>query len=205
MLMKIMATALFLCTSINANFTAPQIPVDTQVKCEKQVCDSLRHNKCSSASVRAKVKDACTRQLDTKCLEQSLKKLKSWDYDSVEEITALAKSCQYVQSACVASLSKKLSSFEKDDLNEVIKLNDACWMVNPSCVNEFQSFLSSYDRDELEEVSSIGKYCQGTFKAGCLKKQCNSQGSYTCDNTWRTSVISRRCVHGPSRAQRRNL
>ena len=203
--MKYLISLILFTSMANAQFVHPDVPTRNTEACVKSSCEILGRYTCDNEHAKRRIVDACSRQLDLSCISNSLNKLSIYEYNDLNEYLGIVRSCQYVQSSAVEVITGQLSSYEQDDLDEVINLNNACYLVNPSCVKDALSMLSRYDKDDAEEVINIASQCQGTYNSYCFKETCKDRGSYGCDDVDEVKEVLRRCVHGPSRVDRRRL
>jgi hypothetical protein len=189
--------------STSAKFRAPHIPAENHRACIDKVCNTLRSYQCDSRDEILRISDACTRQLDLRCIDLSKSRLSTYEYNDPQEMLALVKSCQYVDSRTLSMMSSELARYEIDDLDEVTRFNDGAYLVQPKCYRSAVKYLRSYQRDDMNEVREIAQMCHGTFKRKCYEDICSS--SYKCDDVSEVKSALRKCVDGPSPIDRRKL
>ncbi|EQC46119.1 hypothetical protein [Bacteriovorax sp. Seq25_V] len=203
--MKFLMMALFTMSTSFAQFKAPQVPPQNQGQCIKSACQILGSFGCRSDYELRRIEDACTRQIDLNCIDNSLNKLSRFEFDDANELTEIIKSCQYVYSLAPSFAATFLSKFDLDDRHEVVALNNSTWLADPRCVKDATSRLSRFDKDDLHEVTAITSHCTGTYDRECFQRACPTQSRSSCDNTDEVRRALNYCVSGPSRQDRRRL
>ncbi len=203
--MRILLLALLPIAMAFAEFKAPQIPPQNQRQCIQTACQRLGSFGCSSQYDYKRIEDACTRQLDLNCIDNSLNKLSRFEYDDTNEMADIIKSCQYVYSLSPSFAATFLSRFDLDDRNEVTSLNASTWLADPRCVKDALSRLDRFAKDDLNEVVAITRNCSGTYDKACFDKACVSGTRSSCDNTEEVRRALNYCVSGPSKQDRRRL
>ncbi len=197
----ILLVAIVYLTSTMAQFRAPRIPSHTQATCYEKLCANSRD--CRSQDERMRVFDACTRQLDTKCIDNSMATLSRYDQDDINEKVQIARSCQYVYSASQAIVFNNLSRYDRNDLSEVTYLNSRLWLAEPACLASAASRLSRYDFNDVEDIRRVTAQCTGTFNAQCFEILCKSK--WDCNTQEEVINALSRCISGPSKQDRRRL
>lgn len=198
----ILLVAIVYLTSTMAQFRAPQIPNYTQSACVEKLC-SGNERECSSNYELRRIYDACTRQLDLGCINNSMRLLSRFDQNDHNELYAIARSCQYVTGNVQATVMANLSRYDRNDLNEVTSLNSQLWLVQNSCLNSALSRLSRRDFDSQEDIRRVMSQCVGTFNVACFENECD--GHFACNDQNEVVNALRKCISGPSLQDRRRL